>query len=128
ATLLAGVAPPTALRLGLVVLVAIDVILVISGSVGRTSTALHHAVAPAGLPGFQDATISPAAMGYGDLFGAAVLGAILVSEHCSRRRVAAAVLVAALAFGLLLHVVDELPATVPLLAGLAVSRYERRSM
>jgi hypothetical protein len=128
ATLLAGVAPPPALRIGLVVLVAIDVILVISGSVGRTSTALHQAAAPAGLPGFQDATISPATMGYGDLFGAAVLGAILVSEHRPRRVPAAVVLVAALAFGLLLHVVDELPATVPLLAGLLVTRYDRRSM
>jgi hypothetical protein len=128
AALLAGVAPPAALRIGLVVLVAIDVILVISGSVGRTSNALHQAAAPAGLPGFQDATISPATMGYGDLFGAAVLGAILVSEHRSRRRPAAAVLVAALAFGLLLHVVDELPATVPLLAGLLAASYERRSM
>jgi hypothetical protein len=128
ASLLAGVAPPSALRAGLVVLVAIDVILVVSGSVGRTSTVLHRAAAPAGLPSFQDATISPATMGYGDLFGAAVLGAILVSEQVSRRRAAAAVLVSALAFGLLLHVFDELPATVPLLAGLAVSRYERRAM
>jgi hypothetical protein len=128
ASLLAGVAPPSALRIGLVVLVAIDVILVVAGSVGRTSTVLHHAAAPAGLPGFQDATISPATMGYGDLFGAAVLGAILVSEQRTRWRSAAAVLVSALAFGLLLHVVDELPATVPLLAGLVVSRYERRSM
>jgi hypothetical protein len=128
ASLLAGVAPPSALRIGLVVLVAIDVLLVVAGSVGRTSTALHHAAAPAGLPGFQDATISPATMGYGDLFGAAVLGAILVSEHRARRPAAFAVLVSALVFGLLLHVVDELPATVPLLAGLVVGRYERRSM
>jgi hypothetical protein len=128
ATLLAGVAPPAALRIGLVVLVAIDVVLVVAGSVGRTSNALHQAAAPAGLPGFQDATIGPATMGYGDLFGAAVLGALLVAEGRPRVRAAATVLVAALAFGLLLTVVDELPATVPLLAGLAVSRQERRSM
>jgi hypothetical protein len=38
------------------------------------------------------------------------------------------VLVCALAFGLLLTVFTTLPATVPLLAGLAVGGHERRSM
>jgi hypothetical protein len=128
ATLLAGVAPARWLRIGLVVLVAIDVALVISGSVAHTSTALHQAAPPAGLPSFQDATISPATMGYGDLFGAAVLGALLTAEGRTHLRSAAVVLLAALAFGLLLTVFDVLPATVPLLAGLAVSRYERRAM
>jgi hypothetical protein len=128
ATLLAGVAPPTALRAGLVVLVALDVILVASGDVGTTSNALHEAAAPAGLPSFQDATLGPALMGYGDLFGAAVLGAALTSEGRSRGRAAAAVFVCALAFGLLLTVFTTLPATVPLLAGLAAGGQERRSM
>ena len=67
-------------------------------------------------------------MGYGDLFGAAVLGAMLTSEGRSRGRAAAAVLVTALGFGLLLTVFSTLPATVPLLAGLAVGGQERRSM
>jgi hypothetical protein len=128
ATLLAGVAPPAALRAGLVALVALDVILVVSGDVGSTSQALHQAVAPAGLPSFQDATFGPATMGYGDLFGAAVLGALLTSEGRSRVRAAVAVLVCALAFGLLLLVFTTLPATVPLLAGLLVGGQDRRSM
>jgi hypothetical protein len=128
ATLLAGVAPPAALRAGLVALIALDVILVVSGDVGTTSNALHEAVAPAGLPSFQDATLGPAVMGYGDLFGAAVLGAALTSEGRSRGPAAAAVLVCALGFGLLLAVFTTLPATVPLLAGLVVGRQERRSM
>jgi hypothetical protein len=129
ATLLAGVAPPNALRLGLVALVALDVILVVSGDVGTTSQALHQATAPGGLPSFQDATLGPATMGYGDLFGAAVLGAMLTSEGRSRGRAAGAVLVTALCFGLLLEVFDTLPATVPLLAGLVVAgRQERRAM
>jgi hypothetical protein len=90
-------------------------------------------VAPAGLPSFQDATLGPAVMGYGDLFGAAVLGAILTAEGRSRTRAALAVLVGALAFGLLLTVFTTLPATVPLLLGLAVGGHsrapqERRSM
>jgi hypothetical protein len=128
ATLLAGVAPPAALRVGLVALVVLDVILVVSGSVGTTSNELHHAVAPAGLPSFQDATLGPATMGYGDLFGAAVLGASLSSEGRLRGRAALAVLACAWGFGLLLTVVTTLPATVPLLAGLAVGGQERRSM
>jgi hypothetical protein len=129
ATLLAGVAPPRALRAGLVALVVLDVILVVSGDVGSTSDALHQAVAPAGLPSFQDATLGPAVMGYGDLFGAAVLGALLTAEGRSRGWAAAAVLVAALAFGLLLTVFTTLPATVPLLVGLVVGgRQDRRSM
>ena len=117
ATLLAGVAPASALRVGLVVLVLFDVILVATGGVATTSNALHQAASPAGLPSFQDATLGPAIMGYGDLFGAAVLGAILTSEGRSRGRAAAAVLVSALGFGLLLTVFSTLPATVPLLAG-----------
>jgi hypothetical protein len=125
ATLLASVAPTSALRLGLVALVVLDVVLVIAGSVGHTSTALHQIASPAGLPGFQDATIGPATMGYGDLFGAAVLGAILVADDRPRGRPAVAVLVCALAFGLLLTVFDTLPATVPLLAGLVVGSRRR---
>jgi hypothetical protein len=128
ATLLAGVAPPNALRLGLVALVLLDVILVVSGDVGTTSQALHQAAAPGGLPSFQDATLGPATMGYGDLFGAAVLGAVLTREGRSRGRAAGAVFVCALCFGLLLTIVSTLPATVPLLAGLAVGGQERRSM
>ena len=128
ATLLAAVAPPRALRVGLVALVALDVILVVSGDVGSTSQALHHAAAPGGLPRFQDATLGPATMGYGDLFGAAVLGAILTREDRERGRAACAVLASGLAFGLLLSVFDTLPATVPLLAGLLAGGQERRSM
>jgi hypothetical protein len=128
ATLLAAVAPPSALRLGLVALVVLDVILVVSGDVGTTSEALHRATAPGGLPSFQDATVGPATMGYGDLFGAAVLGALLTREGRSRGRAASAVLVCALCFGLLLTVVSTLPATAPLLAGLVVGGHERRPM
>jgi hypothetical protein len=127
-SLLAAVAPSRALRAGLVALAVLDVILVVSGDVETTSNALHQAVAPAGLPSYQDATLGPATMGYGDLFGAAVLGALLTSEGRSRGRAAALVLACALAFGLLLLVFTTLPATVPLLAGLLVRAQERRSM
>jgi hypothetical protein len=127
-TLVVAAAPARAVRAGLVALVVLDVVLVIAGSVGTTSNALHAAPPPAGLPRFQDATIPPAIMGYGDLFGAAVLGALLVTERRSRRLPALAVLLAAWLFGCLLFVADELPATVPLLAGLAAASYEKRSM
>jgi hypothetical protein len=128
ASLLAGVTMPWALRLGLVALVVLDVVLVATGAVGHTSNALHQAAPPAGLPSFQDATLGRVTMGYGDMFGAAVLGAALVAEGRARGRVAVVVLVSALGFGLLLAVFHTIPATVPLLAGLAVGAQERRSM
>ena len=68
-------------------------------------------------------------MGYGDLFGAAVLGALLTRERQVTRSVRPRPCSScALGFGLLLTVVTTLPATVPLLAGLAAGGQERRSM
>ena len=63
-----------------------------------------------------------AAMGYGDLFIAGVLGGLLATRLGRVPQVRAAVLTAALAlaFDLLFFVVEELPATVPVALTLIV--------
>ena len=60
-------------------------------------------------------------MGFGDLFIAALLGALLAGVRPPIRRLAVALaVVLGLAFNLLFLVVDELPATVPIALTLAV--------
>jgi hypothetical protein len=52
-------------------------------------------------------------MGYGDLFIAAALGALIAADRSSQRRAAGLTAALALAFDLLFFVIPELPATVP---------------
>ena len=59
-------------------------------------------------------------MGYGDLFVAALLGAVLASEWRRQWQAALLTLVLAGAFDLLFFVVNELPATVPVALALIV--------
>jgi hypothetical protein len=75
------------------------------------------------LPRLQVAIVDPASMGYGDLFLAAVLGAIVALE-ASRYRdqlaIAVVLLVLAVAFDGLFLWLDSLPATVPVAVALGV--------
>jgi hypothetical protein len=57
-------------------------------------------------------------MGYGDLFVAGTLGAVLAAHRQLQRRAAILTALLALAFNLLFLVVPELPATVPVAAAL----------
>ena len=66
-------------------------------------------------------------MGYGDIFLAAVLGAILVFEHRRRDSIALLTTVLALAFGLLFFFVRELPATVPVAVALVIAELRDRA-
>ncbi|HZC31345.1 MAG TPA: hypothetical protein VE261_07470, partial [Gaiellaceae bacterium] len=77
--------------------------------------ALHSASLP-GIPRLQDATFGDATMAWIDFLGAALL-AIVVR---ARLRAALATGLAAGAWGLLLFTTSTVPATVPLLAGLAI--------
>jgi len=67
-------------------------------------------------------------MGYGDLFIAAALGALLASElgFAEQLRAAGLVAVLALLFDLLFLTVDELPATVPVALTLVAVLLRRR--
>jgi hypothetical protein len=126
--LLAAVTPPRWLAAGIVLMACADAALVVSELLQHPNEVLGAAHPPAGLPKLQAEVFGSAAMGYGDLFVAGVLGGLLARGWPSPRegssmraqQVRAAVLVVglALAFDLLFFTVDELPATVPVAVGL----------
>ncbi|MDE3189572.1 MAG: hypothetical protein KGL94_01995 [Acidobacteriota bacterium] len=117
ARLVARVAPAWSIALGLVVVAAVDVVLVWgTHDVQSASTALHAASLPS-VPRLQDATFGSATMGWLDLVAPALLGTVAQA----RVRAAAATGIAAGAWGLLLTVTSTVPATVPIVAGLALS-------
>lgn len=109
--------PATAwVRVALVAMAAIDAVLVFSGGLQEPNRALNAAVPAAELPRLQFVQIGTASMGYGDVFVAAVLGALLAAEGASRRAQATAALATlglTTAFDLLFWVQSTLPATVP---------------
>jgi hypothetical protein len=127
ATLLAAVAPEAWLKAGLLVMAAADAVLVANQLLQQPNAVLNAAAPGGGLPQFQRVELGSAVMGYGDLFAAALLGAVLASRP--GRQLAAAGLTTglALAFGLLFFVLDTLPATVPVAGALLVSETLDRS-
>jgi hypothetical protein len=129
AALIAALTPPWALAVGLVVVVAVDVIFVWGiNQVEPATIAVHQAVPPSAsvipgeppkpLPALQDGTFGSALMGWLDFLAPALLGTLFVGRV--RVQVAVATTLAALAWGLLLLVTDPVAATVPVLVGLAV--------
>jgi hypothetical protein len=113
--LLALVTPPRWLAGGIVAMALADVALVVSDLLQRPNDALNSAQPAAGLPRLQGAAFGSALMGYGDLFIAAALGALLaitVGRSCQLRAGALTALLA-IGFDLLFFFVQELPATAP---------------
>lgn len=105
------------IRIGLVGMAAIDAVLVLSSALDQPNATLNAAAPAAGLPRLQYVALDRASMGYGDVFVAAVLGAVLAHEGASRalrRRAALLVLGLGVGFDLLFWVLDTLPATVPI--------------
>ena len=130
ATLLAAVAPEAWLKAGLLLMAVADTILV-ADDLLQTPNAVLNAAAPAGgLPQLQRVELGSAVMGYGDVFAAALLGAILAMRPARQRSTALLTTALAIAFGTLFFAVDELPATVPvataLLVGEALDRRRRK--
>ncbi len=126
--LLAAVTPPRWLAAGIVAMALVDAGLVIAQQLQRPNDALNAAHPAAGLPRLQSALLGSAVMGYGDLFIAGVLGALLALGAERRTQSRAALLAAAFAlcFDLLFFFVDELPATVPVALTLIVVLGARR--
>lgn len=120
--LIAAVTPPRWLALGIVAMALADSALVISDLLQQPNNALNAAHPAAGLPRLQYESFGSAAMGYGDLFVAGLLGGLLAKVGDRALQLRGALLVAALAiaFDLLFFAVDELPATVPVAVGLLV--------
>jgi hypothetical protein len=128
AVLLAAVTPPRWLAAGIVAMALVDAGLVVSDLLQRPNDALNAARPAAGLPRLQSALLGSAVMGYGDLFVAGALGALLALAVGRRVQSRAALLAAVLAacFDLLFFFVDELPATVPVALTLIVVLVARR--
>lgn len=121
--LLAAVTPPAWLMAGIIAMAAVDVTLVASELLQKPNNALNLAHPAAKLPRLQAEIFGSAAMGYGDLFVAALLGGLLAASASvgRQRQIAALVALLALAFDLLFFVVDELPATVPVALALILT-------
>lgn len=130
--LLTAVAPHGWLKLGIVAMAAVDAYLVGTELLQPANDVLNAAAPPAHLPQLQRALFGDALIGYGDLFVAGVLGAIVAAEARDARapdgqsRWALVVLGLALAFDLLFLVVDVLPATVPVALALLLREWLRR--
>ena len=118
--LLAAVTPPGWLKVGILAMAAADAWLVTSDLLQAPNATLVAAAPGGGLPQLQSELFGSVSMGYGDLFVAALLGAVLVRE--SRRQGSAALLTLVLAalFDLLFFVINELPATVPVALALII--------
>jgi len=120
--LLAAVTPRRWLALGIVAMAFADTALVVSDLLQRPNDALNAARPAAGLPTLQSAALGSAVMGYGDLFVAAVLGALLAVAASRATQLRGALLTAflALAMDLLFFFIDELPATIPVALALVL--------
>jgi hypothetical protein len=118
--LLASAAPGGWLKLGIVAMAVADTWLVVSDLLQSPNAALVAAHPAGNLPQLQSELFGSVSMGYGDLFVAALLGAVLAGDR--RRQLTAAVLTFAIAgvFDLLFLTVSELPATVPVALALIV--------
>jgi hypothetical protein len=118
--LLAAVTPPRWLKLGILAMAAADVWLVATDLLQTPNATLVAAHPPAGLPQLQSELFGSVSMGYGDLFVAGLLGAVLAREGRRQDWPALLTLVLAGLFDLLFFVVAELPATVPVAVALIV--------
>jgi hypothetical protein len=124
--LLSAVTPSRWLKAGIVLMAVADVWLVATDLLQSPNTALVAAQPPAGLPQLQSEIFGTVTMGYGDLFVAALLGAVLASQWRRQWQAAVLTLVIAGLFDLLFFFINELPATVPVALALLVSEAWQR--
>ena len=123
---LAAVVASRWLQLGVYAMAAVDTILVVADLLQGPNSTLVAAGPEAGLPRLQAAYFGSATMGFGDLFIAAVVGALLAGERRSQVEAAALAAILGLGFDLLFFAVDLLPTTVPIAVALALLRARDR--
>jgi hypothetical protein len=111
--LLAGAAPLTLLKIGIVAMAIVDSILVFGDQLQGPNATLIAAVPAHGLPQLQSASFIHAGLGYGDFFAAGVLGGVLAAEGRAQLAAAVGVLAASVAWDQLFRFNDVMPATVP---------------
>lgn len=112
--LVACVVPPRWLKLGIYVMATVDAYLIASNLLQEPNATLNAAAPAADLPRLQLASFGSAVMGFGDLFIAATLGALLASDRRLQLQGAALAAVICPAFDLLFFFIDQTPATVPI--------------
>jgi hypothetical protein len=116
------------LKLGIYAMAAVDTWFV-AGDLLQSPNAVLNSAAPAvGLPHLQFVSFGSAVMGFGDIFVAATLGAVLAYDRRLQLRGALIAAVLGVAFDLLFFAVDELPSTVPIaltLGALELNRMRR---
>ena len=117
--LLVCVVPSRWVKLGIYAMAAIDAWLV-GANLLQGPNAVLNAAAPGGLPQLQFVSFGSAVMGFGDIFIAAVLGALLAADRRLQLTGAALAAILGLSFDLLFFALDSLPATVPIALTLAV--------
>jgi hypothetical protein len=126
--LLAGAAPLTFLKLGVVAMATVDAILVFSNNLQQPNAVLIAASPGPGLPQLQSAQFAGSGLGYGDFFAAAVVGGILAAERGPQLAAAAAMVVVSLCWDQLFLYYDVLPATIPpALVLIGVEAWRRRA-
>jgi hypothetical protein len=118
--LLGAVTPPKWLKFGIVAMACADTWLVVSDVLQAPNATLVAAHPPGGLPQLQSVLFGSVSFGYGDLFVAALLGAVLASDHRRQWAAASLTLTIAALFDLLFLVINELPATVPVALALII--------
>jgi hypothetical protein len=120
--LLGAVTPPGWLKAGIVAMSVADVWLVASDLLQAPNNSLIAAAPLPGsnLPQLQSELFGTVSLGYGDLFVAGLLGAVVARQARSQWGMALLTLVLAAAFDLLFFVINELPATVPVAVALIV--------
>jgi hypothetical protein len=124
--LLAALTPPSWLKVGIVLMAIGDAYLVATDLLQAPNNVLTAAHPTAGLPQLQAELFGSVQMGYGDLFIAAVLGAVLANDKNRQRAGAVLTLAFAATFDLLFLTVNELPATVPVALALIASELWHR--
>jgi len=117
--LLVCVVPARWVKLGIYAMAAIDAYLVGANLLQEPNATLNAAAPLAGLPKLQLAHFGTALMGFGDLFVAAVLGALLARDRRLQLTGAALAVAVGLSFDFLFFALDSLPATVPIALTLA---------
>jgi hypothetical protein len=111
--LLAGAAPLTLLKAGVIAMATIDAVFIFGDFFGDQNAQFNAAVPAADLPRLQVADIGDVSTDYGDYFVAGLVGAILAVERRPQVVAALATFAVAQAFNQLFLVVDSLPGTVP---------------
>ena len=126
--LLAGGAPLSLLKVGVILMAVIDAFLVMGNQFDEQFAGFDAAAPAAGLPQLQLAEVGHVATDYGDYFVAGLVGAILAAERGPQLAAAVIMLPVAEAWNQLFLVVDSLPnTTAPALVLIGAEVWRRRA-